>query len=107
MQSEEMKLIPLGDRVLVEPIVVEKETKGGLIIPENTTEKPMQGMVIAVGQGKIDEDGNKIPMTISIGEKILYGKYSGNEITIEDKKYLIMHQDEIFGVFREHVGVSN
>jgi chaperonin GroES len=93
-----MKLRPLGDRVVVKPLEQKEVKKGGIIIPDTAKEKPQEGEVIAVGKGKTAEDGKLIPMEVKVGDKILYGKYSGTEIKIEDVEYLIMHQDDILGV---------
>ena len=92
------KLKPLSDRVLVKPMDKEQEKKGGIIIPDTAKEKPQEGEVIAAGPGKRDENGKIIPMDVKVGDKILYGKYSGTEIKIEDQEYLIMHQEDILGV---------
>ena len=91
------KLKPLSDRVLVKPIDKEVEKKGGIIIPDTAKEKPQEGEVIAAGPGKRDENGKLIPMDVKVGDRILYGKYSGTEIKIEDEEHLIMHQEDILG----------
>ncbi len=88
-----LNIKPLADRVLVEPLEAETKTASGIIIPDSAKEKPQQGVVIAVGAGKKDE-----PMTVKVGEKVLYGKYSGNEISVDGKKYLIMHESDIFAI---------
>jgi len=93
-----MKIRPLGDRVIVKPAEEKEIKKGGIIIPDTAKEKPQEGDVIAVGPGKVDETGKKIPMDVKAGDKILYGKYSGTEIKIDDKEYLIMHQEDILGI---------
>ena len=92
------KLKPLSDRVLVKPIDKEVEKKGGIIIPDTAKEKPQEGEVIAAGPGKRDEQGKIIPMDVKVGDRILYGKYSGTEIKIEDEEHLIMHQEDILGI---------
>ena len=92
------KLKPLSDRVLVKPIDKGVEKKGGIIIPDTAKEKPQEGEVIAAGPGKRDENGKLIPMDVKVGDRILYGKYSGTEIKIEDEEHLIMHQDDILGI---------
>jgi chaperonin GroES len=92
------KLKPLSDRVLVKPLDKEMEKKGGIIIPDTAKEKPQEGEIIAAGPGKRDEQGKLIPMDVKAGDKVLYGKYSGTEIKIEDAEYLIMHQDDILGI---------
>lgn len=92
-----MKIKPLHDHILVERI--EEETrKGAIIIPDTAKEKPQQGKVIAVGGGRRDEKGNKIPLEVKKGDIILFGKYAGNEVKIEDKEYLIIREDDIFGI---------
>jgi chaperonin GroES len=92
-----MKIKPLHDNILVERIEQE-ERKGGIIIPDTAKEKPQQGKVIAIGNGRRDEKGNKIPLDVKKGDIILFGKYSGNEIKIEDKEYLIMREDDVLGI---------
>ena len=92
-----VKIKPLGDRVIVKPI--ERETmKGGIIIPDTAKEKPMEGEVLAVGAGKLDEKGNRVAMEVKVGDRVLYGKYSGTEVKLDDESYLIIHQDEILGI---------
>jgi chaperonin GroES len=93
-----VRLRPLGDRVLVKAVEKKDEVRGGLIIPDTAKEKPQEGEIIAAGKGKIGEDGKLIPMDVKPGDKILYGKYSGSEIKIEGQEYLIMHQDDILGI---------
>ena len=93
-----VRLRPLGDRVLVKAIEKKEEVRGGLIIPDTAKEKPQEGEIIAVGKGKIGDDGKLIPMDVKTGDKILYGKYSGTEIKIEGQEYLIMHQEDILGI---------
>ena len=88
-----MNIKPLGGRVLVKVIAYEEVTRGGIVLPDSAKEKPQQGVVIAVGAGKKDE-----PMTVKVGDKVLYGKYSGNEISVDGKKYLIMHESDIFAI---------
>ena len=93
-----MKIQPLGDRVLVLRIDEEEKTSGGIIIPDSAKEKPQEGKVVAVGPGKLDEDGKKVPMEVKKGDRILFGKYSGNEITIDGVEHLIMREDDILGI---------
>lgn len=93
-----VKITPLGDRVLVRPVEKEESRRSGLIIPDTAKEKPQQGSVVAVGKGKIAEDGKVIPMDVKSGDRVLYGKYSGTEIKIDDVDHLIMHQDDILGI---------
>ncbi|MEO0091242.1 MAG: co-chaperone GroES [candidate division WOR-3 bacterium] len=92
-----MKLKPLQDRVLVQRIE-EEVKKGGIIIPDTAKEKPQQGKVIAVGPGRVDEKGNRIPMEVKKGDIVLFGKYSGNEVKIDDTEYLIMREDDILAI---------
>ncbi|MGB9616669.1 MAG: co-chaperone GroES [Desulfomonilaceae bacterium] len=93
-----MKFRPLHDRILVERVESEEVTKGGIILPDTAKEKPQQGKVIAVGNGKKTEDGKLIPLEIKVGDMILFGKYSGSEIKIEGNEYLIMKEDDVLGV---------
>ncbi len=93
-----MNVKPLGDRVIVKPLEEKEIKKGGIIIPDTAKEKPQEGEIIAVGPGKVAEDGKKVPMEVSVGDKVLFGKYSGTEIKIDSQEYLIMHQDDIFGI---------
>ncbi len=95
-----MKIRPLQDRILVERIE-EEIKKGGIIIPDSAKEKPQQGKVIAVGPGRIDEKGNRIPMEVKKGDTILFGKYSGNEIRIGEEEHLIMREDDILAVIEK------
>ena len=93
-----MKIQPLGDRVLVEPIEESVESKGGIIIPDTAKEKPMTGKVIAVGTGKLDDNGKKIPFNVKKGDKVLMPKYGGTEVKLDDKTYQIMREEDILGV---------
>ena len=93
-----MKFRPLYDRILVERVESEEKTKGGIIVPDTAQEKPQQGKVIAVGQGKRLEDGKLVPLEVKAGDTILFGKYSGSEITIESNEYLIMKEDDVLGL---------
>jgi chaperonin GroES len=96
-----MKLRPLGDRVMVKALEQKEVKKSGIIIPETAKEKPQEGEIIAVGKGKVADDGKLIAMDVKVGDKILFGKYSGTEVKIEDVEYLIMHQDDILGVIEK------
>ena len=96
-----MKLRPLGDRILVKRIKEEEKTKGGIIIPDTAKEKPQEGKVMAVGKGKVAEDGKLIAPEVKAGDKILYGKYSGTEIKLDDVDHLILHQDDILGILEK------
>ena len=93
-----MKIQPLGDRVLVEPIKEGEVKKGGIIIPDSAKEKPMQGKVIAVGTGKLDEKGSKIPFNVKKGDKVLMPKYGGTEVKIDDKEYQLLREEDILGI---------
>ena len=93
-----MKVRPLNDRILVERIEEEEKTAGGIIIPDAAKEKPSQGKVIAVGNGKKTDDGKVIPLDVKEGDKILFGKYAGTEIKVDGKEYLMMREDEVFAV---------
>ena len=93
-----MKIRPLKDRVILSRVGEEEKTKGGIIIPDSAKEKPMEGKVISVGDGKILEDGTKIPLEVKAGDMVLFGKYAGTEIKIEGKEYLIMREDDVLGV---------
>lgn len=93
-----MKLRPLQDRLLVQRVEEETTTKGGIIIPDSAKEKPAEGKIVAVGNGKLGDDGNRIPLEIKVGDRILFGKYSGTEVKIDGEEYLIMREDDILGV---------
>jgi chaperonin GroES len=93
-----MKVRPLHDRVLVKRVEEQEVVKGGIIIPDTAKEKPMEGEVIAVGNGKVMDDGKRAAMDVKAGDRILFGKYSGTEIKIDEQDYLIMREDEILAV---------
>ena len=93
-----MKIQPLGYRVLIEPIKEEEVKKGGIIIPDTAKEKPQQGKVIAVGTGKLDKDGKKIPFNVKKGDLVLMPKYGGTEVKLDDKTYQIMREEDILGI---------
>jgi chaperonin GroES len=93
-----MKIRPLGDRIIVKRIQEEEKSKGGIIIPDTAKEKPQQGIVEAVGAGRKDDNGKVIPMDVKKGDKVLFGKYSGNEIKVGDEELLIMREEEILGI---------
>jgi len=94
----EIKLKPLGDRVVVKPAAAEEKTAGGIILPDTVKEKPVEGNVVAVGTGKVADDGKAIKMEVKVGDRVLYGKYSGTEVTINGEEYLIMRESDIFGI---------
>lgn len=93
-----MKLKPLGDRVLVKRLEQEEVTKGGIIIPDSAKEKPMKGEIIAVGPGKIGEDGKHLKMHVEKGDLVLFNKYAGTEIKVDDEDFLVMREDDILAV---------
>ena len=93
-----MKIRPLQDRVLVKRIAEEEKTKGGIIIPDTEKEKPQEGKVVAVSKGKVNDEGKVIPLQVKVGDKILFGKYSGSEIKIDGEEHLIMREEDILGV---------
>ena len=96
-----MKVRPLQDRVLVRRVAEEEKTKGGIIIPDAAKEKPAEGEVIAVGSGKVDEKGKVRPVSVKKGDRILFGKYSGNEIKIDNVDHLILREDDVLGVLEK------
>ncbi len=98
--ATKVKLQPLGDRVLVKPLEQKETKRGGIIIPDTAKEKPQEGEVIACGRGKTTDDGKVLPMDVKPGDKILYGKYSGTEVKLDDEEYLVMHQDDIVGILK-------
>jgi chaperonin GroES len=90
-----MKIRPLHDRILVKRVEEGEVKKGGIIIPDSAKEKPQEGKVIAVGNGRVNEDGKKIPLDVKAGDRILFGKYSGSEVKVEDEEYLILKEEEV------------
>ena len=96
-----MKIRPLQDRVIVKRLAEEEKTKGGIIIPDTAKEKPMEGKVIAVGKGKVKDDGDIIKMDVKVGDKILFSKYAGTEVKIDGEEHLIMREDDILGVIEK------
>jgi chaperonin GroES len=93
-----LKLKPLGDRVVVEPTEREEMTASGIYVPETAKEKPQEGKVVAVGPGRMDEDGKRIAMDVALGDRVLYAKYAGTEVKLEDKKYLILKESDILAI---------
>jgi len=93
-----MKLRPLQDRILVKRVEEETKTKGGIIIPDTAKEKPAEGKVVAVGNGKVGDDGKRVPLELKVGDQVLFGKYAGTEVKIEGEEHLIMREDDILGV---------
>ena len=98
--AAKIKIQPLGDRVIVKPLEAKEVRKGGIIIPETVKEKPQEGEIVAAGKGKTTEDGKLIAMELKVGDKVLYGKYSGTEIKINDEEYLIMREEDVLGIIR-------
>ncbi len=95
---QKIKIKPLGDRVIVKPAEPKETIKSGIIIPDSAKEKPMEGVIVAAGPGALNKKGERQPMDVKVGDSVLYGKYSGTEIKLEDEKYLIMHQEDILGI---------
>jgi chaperonin GroES len=93
-----MKIRPLGDRLLVKRIEEEDKSKGGIIIPDSAKEKPQEGKVMAVGKGKMLEDGKMVPLEVKAGDRILFGKYAGTDVKIEGEEHLIMREDDVLGI---------
>jgi chaperonin GroES len=93
-----MKVRPLNDRVLIKRLEAKEMVRGGIIIPDSAKEKPMEGEVIAVGPGKLDDTGKLMPMTVKAGDKVLVGKYAGTEIKIDDVEHIIVREDEVLGI---------
>jgi len=95
-----VKIRPLQDRIIVKRIEEEEKSKGGIIIPDTAKEKPQEGEVVAVGPGKVTEDGKRQPMEVKVGDKILFGKYSGSEVKLGDEEYLIMREEDVLGILQ-------
>ena len=93
-----MKVKPLYDRVLVKRIEEKEQRKGGIIIPDTAKEKPMEGKVIAVGSGRVEKDGSRSKLEVKVGDRVLFGKYAGQEIKIDDKEHVILKEDEVLGI---------
>ncbi|HXF84927.1 MAG TPA: co-chaperone GroES [Anaerolineales bacterium] len=96
--ASKLKLKPLGGRVIVEPIEQEEVTAGGILLPETAKEKPQEGKVLAVGPGERDEDGDRIPMDVKVGDRVLFAKYSGTEVKVDGKKLLILRESDILAI---------
>lgn len=97
----DFKIKPLADRVVVKPAEAEEKTAGGIILPDTAKEKPIEGTVVAVGLGKTSDDGKLIKPEVKVGDRVLYGKYSGTEVTIDGEEYLIMRESDIFGIINK------
>ena len=96
-----MKVRPLQDRILVKRVEEENKTKGGIIIPDTAKEKPQEGMVVAVGKGKVTDNGTRVPPEVKAGDRILFGKYSGTDIKIEGEEHLILREDDVLAVIEK------
>ena len=96
----DLKIKPLADRVVVKPMEAEEKTKGGIILPDTAKEKPVEGTIVAAGPGKKSDDGKLMEMEVKVGNKVLYGKYSGTEVTVEGEEYLIMRESDIFAIVK-------
>ncbi len=96
-----MKIKPLADRVVIKRIEEEEVKRGGIIIPDTAKEKPQKGEVVAVGPGRLDEKGNRMPMEVKVGDKVLFSKYAGTEVKMGDEEYLVMREDDILCVIEE------
>jgi len=96
--SRSLKIRPLHDRILVKRVEEQEVRRGGIIIPDTAKEKPQEGKVIAVGNGKVTDDGKKIALDVKTGDRILFGKYSGNEVKIEDEEYVIMREEDVLAI---------
>jgi chaperonin GroES len=100
VKMAQFKIQPLQDRVIVKPNEAEETTKGGIILPDTAKEKPIEGKIVAVGEGKVTEDGKVVKLTVKVGDTVLYGKYSGTEVKIEGEEYLIMRESDIYGIVK-------
>ncbi len=96
-----MKIRPLQDRIIVKRIAEEEKTKGGIIIPDTAKEKPQEGKVVAVGKGKMSDAGKLIPVEVKVGDRVLFGKYSGSEIKLEGEEHLIIREEDVLGVIEK------
>ncbi|MEW5952591.1 MAG: co-chaperone GroES [Bacillota bacterium] len=92
---------PLGERVVVKPLPTEEKTKSGIVLPDTAKEKPQEGEVIAVGNGRLLDSGQRVPIDLKVGDKVLYSKYAGNEVKIDDVEYLILREMDILGVIEK------
>ncbi|MCF8110355.1 MAG: co-chaperone GroES [Desulfobacteraceae bacterium] len=96
-----MKIKPLNDRILVKRLEEESKTKGGIIIPDSAKEKPAQGEVVAVGDGKLNDDGKRMPLQVKAGDRVLFAKYAGTEVKIEEEEHLVMREDDVLGIIEK------
>lgn len=97
---EKQKIQPLGDRVLIEPLEAEEKTSGGIVIPDTAKEKQQKGKVIAVGKGRISEDGKLTPLEVKVNDQVLFGRYSGTEVKVGPSEFLIVKEDDILGIIK-------
>ena len=97
-----MKVRPLHDRIMVERLEEQEVRRGGIIIPDTAKEKPQQGTVLAVGKGKVNDDGKRVPVDVKVGDRILFGKYAGQEIKLDGEEYFIMKEDDVLAVIEGH-----
>ena len=95
-----MKIQPLGDRLVIEVLEAKEKTKGGIVLPDTAKEKPQEGKVVAVGKGRVAEDGKTVPLETKVGDKVLYGKYSGTEVNIDEKEYLIVKEEDVLAIVK-------
>jgi len=93
-----MKIKPLGDRIVIKALEAKEQTRGGIVLPDSAKEKPQEAEVIAIGEGRKTDEGKLIPLTVRIGDKVLYGKYSGTEITVDGEEYTIIKEDDVLAV---------
>jgi chaperonin GroES len=93
-----MKVKPLHDRILVKRVEAEEKVKGGIIIPDTAKEKPLEGKIVAVGSGRLDDNGKRIPLEVKVGDRVLIGKYAGTEVKIDDVEHVIVREEEVLGV---------
>ncbi len=93
-----LNINPLGDRIVVKPMEAEENTKGGIILPDTAKEKPVEGTIVATGPGRKSDDGKVVELEVKVGDKVLYGKYGGTEVTIDSEEYLIMRESDIFAI---------
>ena len=93
-----MKIKPLGDRIVVKPLEALEKSKGGIVLPDTAKEKPQEGKVMAVGKGRVTDDGKVIAAEVKVNDKVLYGKYSGTEITVDSEEYVVLHESDILGI---------
>ncbi|MGB3933855.1 MAG: co-chaperone GroES [bacterium] len=93
-----MKVKPLGDRVLVKPVKQEEKTKGGIVLPDTAKEKPQEGEIIAVGSGKLLENGERVPLEVKVGDKVIYSKFAGTEIKLDDEEHLLLSERDILAI---------